>query len=204
MRALLLTAALALGLGLGGLPADASPTRAPDLPALRASLSASTARAQELADRLEQAAARDGGLRARLQELAQESDDAQADLDARVRSAYIHGAPDPLGDLAVRVSSPALPRTVRQGLSASVRVQRELVDAVGAQSTRVQALQAQAAAFRAGLRAQALDVLAEQDRARALLRTAEREAARQAAAASEAAAAAEAMAEQERLRVVDE
>ncbi len=202
VRALLLTAALALGLGLGGVPAQAEGA-APDLASLRASLTASAARAQSLADALEQAAARDGGLRSRLQDLAQESDDAQALLDARVRSAYIHGAPDPLGDLVVRVSSPTLPRTVQQGLSASVRTQRELLDAVGAQSTRVRALQARAAAFRADLRSRAATVLAEQDRARALLATARREAARQAALTEDAAvAAAVAATEQERLQEV--
>src|SRR4051794_13882450 len=61
-----------------------------DLPRLQAELAQVTAQAQVLADRLDEAAARDGGLRVAMERLAETQDAAQARLDARARLVYMH------------------------------------------------------------------------------------------------------------------
>ncbi len=222
MRSLLLACALVLalpGVGLVAGPAAAAPPpstdlaapdlaaqdlAAPDLAALQADLDASAARAAALAAELERAAARGGGLRQALEDLAQQSDAAQARLDARVRQVFMRGGRDPLASLVVRFGSPVVARAAHAGLAASVRSERGLLDAVDAQSGRVRALQARAAAFRASLRGQAGAVLAEQERARRLLADARAALAQQAeqeqaAAAREAADAAQQEAARQRL-----
>ena len=189
-------ATAATGLLVAGTGAVQPSSSAGDVDVARAELDAVTERAAVLATALEQAAARDGGLRQALDDLAAASDVAQARLDARVRQVFIRGGPDPLGDLVVRLGSPAVPRAARQGLSAAVRAEREMVDAASVQGERVRALQARAQAFRAGLRQQARDVLVAQDRARTLLADAEARAvarARARAAADRAASAVSAL-----------
>src|SRR4051812_25683905 len=92
-------------------PAIADPDPQPavtaaDLPRLQAELARVTAQAQVLADKLDQAAAQDGGLRVALERLADQHDQAQATLDARARLVYMHSAPDPLGALNAELTSP--------------------------------------------------------------------------------------------------
>lgn len=65
-----------------------------------------------------------------------------------------------------------------------MRVDRDLVEAVSAQSETARQLRAQAEVFRAGLRGQAAEALAAQDQARTLLVRAEQLIAAQAAAAT--------------------
>src|SRR5205814_7857852 len=104
-------------------------------------------------------------------------------LDARARLVYMHAAPHgPLTGLSDTLTSPSLRRIAHAGEEAALTVDRSLVDAVALQSAQVRALKQKAAAFREQLRGQAAAVLAAQDRARALLATAEQLAAQQRAA----------------------
>jgi rare lipoprotein A len=184
LRRTLLTAALvAAVLGVPGSPAGADPVSSRDLPRLQLELAEVTAHAQELSARLEQAAAQDGGLRVAVERLAEEHDDAQARLDARARLVYMRTTPDPLSSLRA-LAAPGLRRIVQKGSTAALTVDRDLVDAVAAQSAQVRALQARAARFREGLRRQAAEVLEAQDRARVLLAQAEALAAQEQAAAA--------------------
>jgi rare lipoprotein A len=172
--------AAALAMPGSGASADpAPPPTAADLPRLQAELATVTAQAQTMTDQLEQAAARDGGLRVAMERLAEQHDAAQARLDARARLVYMHSAPNPLGSLAEELTSPGLRRLAQRGQTAAMTVDQQLVDAVSRQSAQVQALQKRAAAFRATLRAKAAVVLAAQDRARDLLAVAEQLAAAQ-------------------------
>lgn len=168
-----------------------SQPRADDLPRLQRELAATTRRAQELADRLEQAAARDGGLRVAAERLATAHDDAQARLDARVREVYMAEVPDPLQPLRNTLTEPGLQRLAEQGQAAALRVDQHLVQDVSQQSAQVVALQSRADGFRAGLRAQATAVLVAQDQARALLARAREVAAREQARAAARLATAE-------------
>ena len=155
-----------------------------DLPQLQAELALVTARAEALAAELDAAAARDGGLRIAMEDLAEQQDAAQSRLDARARLVYMRSRPDPLGSVVQGLAAPGLRRLVQRGSVAALTVDRELVTAVSQQSAQVRALQARAAAFRAGLRLRAAAVLAAQDRARALLAQAEALAAQEQAAAA--------------------
>ncbi|MCA1712056.1 MAG: septal ring lytic transglycosylase RlpA family protein [Actinobacteria bacterium] len=182
LRRTVLTAALVAAALAVPCAAAADPVTARDLPRLQAELAQVTARAQVLSDRLEQEAARDGGLRVAVERLAEEHDRAQARLDARARLVYMRTAPDPLFSLR-SLAAPGLRRIVQKGSTAALTVDRDLVDAVAEQSAQVLALQARAARFRAGLRRQAAQVLAAQDQARTLLAEAEALAAQEQAAA---------------------
>jgi rare lipoprotein A len=178
-----MTAALVVAaFGLPGNGAAADPVTARDLPRLQAELARVTEQAQVMADALEQAAARDGGLRVAMERLAEERDAAQARLDARARLVYMRTAPDPLSSVR-SLGSPGLRRIVQRGQAAAMTVDRDLVLAVSQQSSQVRALRARADAFRAQLRRQAAEVLEAQDRARVLLAQAEEVAAAEHAAA---------------------
>jgi rare lipoprotein A len=184
-RAVMSVALVVAVLSLPGAGAAADPTPTPtaaDLPRLQAELARVTARAEVLADALEQAAGRDGGLRVAMDRLAEEHDRAQARLDSRARLVYMRSAPNPLGALADELTAPGLRRLAHQGQTAAMTVDKSLIDAVAMQSAEVSALQAQAAAFRETLRAQAAELFAAQDKARELLAVAEQLAAQQQAA----------------------
>jgi rare lipoprotein A (peptidoglycan hydrolase) len=178
-------ALVAAVLSLPGGGASADPTPAPtaaDLPRLTAELAQVTARAQTLADELERASAQDGGLRVAMDRLAEQHDQAQARLDSRARLVYMRSRPNPFGELTDELTAPGLRRLLHDGETASLTVDKSLIDAVAKQSAEVQALQARAAAFRERLRAQAAEVFAAQDKARELLAVAEQLAAQQRAA----------------------
>ena len=174
----------ALVAALLGVPSGADAQPAPSLAELQSALAAATVAAEALSDDLEAAAAQDGGMRVALERLEEEHDRARAQLDARVRQVWIARRPDPMG-WTDRLAAPALRRLAHRGAAAAVTVDRELVDAVSEQSEQARRLRAQAAAFRAGLRAKAQDALAAQERARQLLAQAEVVVAAQAAAAAE-------------------
>jgi rare lipoprotein A (peptidoglycan hydrolase) len=165
--------AAALVAALLGVPSAGSAEEAEDLPALEARLAEATARTDTLSTALERAAAQDGGLRVALERLADEHDRAQARLDARVREVWITRRPDPLGGWVDGLAAPALRRVAHAGAAAAVRSERELVEAVSAQSASARALREQAAAFRAGVQEQAQAALAAQEQARVLLARAE-------------------------------
>ncbi|MCU1589196.1 MAG: rare lipoprotein [Frankiales bacterium] len=178
-------ALVAAVLGLPGPGASADPAPKPtaaDLPRLQAELAAVTAKAQALADQLDQAADRDGGLRIAMDRLAEEHERAQARLDARARLVYMRSAPNPLGALTEELTAPGLRRIAHQGQTAAMTVDKSLIDAVSQQSAQVRALEARAAAFRDSLRSQAAAIFAAQDSARELLVQAEQLAAQQQAA----------------------
>ena len=176
--------AAVLGLPAAGASADPAPgVTAADLPRLQAELTQVTARAQALTDALDQAAARDGGLRVAMERLTEVRERAQSRLDARARLVYMRSAPDPLGALNAELTAPGLRRLAHIGQTAAMTVDRSLVQAVTAQSAQVRALEKKAAAYRAGLRVRAAAVLQAQDQARALLATAQQLAAQQQAAA---------------------
>ena len=174
----------ALVAALLGVPSGARAQDAPSLAQLQASLAAATASADALSADLETAAAQDGGLRVALERLEEQHDAARARLDARVRQVWIARHPDPMG-WTDRLAAPALRRLGHRGAAAAVTVERDLVDAVSEQSEQARALRAQAAEFRAKLRARALEALAAQETARRLLAQAEAVLAAQAAAAAE-------------------
>lgn len=173
---------MAAVLVLPGAGAFADPTpgvTAADLPRLQVELAQVTARAQALTDQLEQAAARDGGLRVAMERLAEDREQAQARLDARARLVYMRSAPNPLGALSEELTAPGLRRLAHQGETAALTVDTALIDAVARQSDQVRTLQERATAFRAHLRTQAAAVLDAQDHARTLLATAQQLAAQQ-------------------------
>lgn len=175
--------AAALAMPGAGAAAERTPVpAAADLPRLQAELARVTAKAQALTDQLEQAAAQDGGLRVAMERLAEQQEQAQARLDARARLVYMRSRPDPLGALTRELTAPGLRRLAHAGQAAALTVDQALIDAVARQSGQVKALRARAGAFRERLRAQAAQVFAAQDKARALLAVAEQLAAQQAAA----------------------
>ena len=150
-----------------------------DLPALQAELAAVTARARELGGRLEEAAARDGGLRAAMQDLAEQEDVARERFELSVRQTYMRSGPRGLDGLRELLEPGDRVLSLAAGRS-RVGSDRDVIDAVGDRSAAARALQAESDRFRAGLRVQAQQVLAEQDRARTLLASAQRLAAEQA------------------------
>jgi hypothetical protein len=174
-------------------PVPASAVTADDLPRLEAELARVTDRARDLADALEAAAARDGGLRTEVDRLAEAQEQAQGELDRRVRQVYMRTTYDPVTAMVDRVAAPDLERLVEQGAAAAVRVDRDLVDAVASSSAAVRELQERGREQRERLRRQAADVLAAQDTARALLARAQaallEQQARQAAAQAQQQAA---------------
>lgn len=155
-----------------------------DLARLQGQLSAATAQATAAADALEAAAARSGGLRVRLDRLAEQRDTARDAVDARARQAYLAGAGRhiPLAEAVAALAAPDLRRLAdaelaRRGQAAAVRAAVELVTAVDEHSAAAAELQQQASAYRASLAAQAEQALAAQEQARVLLAQAERQAA---------------------------
>lgn len=171
MTAALVAAAFVLPAGLPSVSAE--PITARDLPRLQAELAEVTAQAQELADGLDRAAARDGGLRVAMEQLAEARAAAQSQLDARARLVYMRSAPDPLGSVTRGMAAPGLRRLVQRGTTVALTVDRALVVAVSEESEQVRVLRARAAVFRAALAAQARAILKTQDRARLLLAAAE-------------------------------
>jgi len=182
VTAALVAVAFVLPAGVGA--GSAEPITARDLPRLQAELAEVTAQAQELADRLDRAAARDGGLRVATERLAEARAAAQSRLDARARLVYMRSTPDPLGSVTRGMTAPGLRRLVQRGTTAALTVDRALVVAVSEESEQVRVLRARAEAFRSALAAQARDVLEAQDRARLLLAAAEQLAAQEQAAAA--------------------
>jgi rare lipoprotein A (peptidoglycan hydrolase) len=167
LRRTTLTAAVVAG--LLGLP---SPGQASSVEGLQAELAAAAARTGALSAELEAAAARDGGLRVALERLAVDQARAQARLDAQVRRVWITRLPGPLA-WSARLGSPALRRIAERGAAAAVRVDRRLLETVSERSTAAAALRAEAASVRRRLQGQAVEALAAQESARALLVRAE-------------------------------
>ncbi len=137
-----------------------------------AELAAVTAHAQAIADQLDTAAARDGGLRVSLERLTAQQHGAQHRLDVRARQVYMGMRPDPLGDWQRGIAEPDLHELERRGQQAALTVDRSLVQAVTGQSAELADLRRQASAFRTRLLSQASQVFADQDRAHLLLATA--------------------------------
>ena len=150
-------------------PGVPTPLTAADLPRLSAELSAVTAHAQQLTDALNQAAARDGGLRVAYARLQDTRYVAQSALDTRARQVYMATTPSPVSNWQADLAAPDLQELAHRGEQAALTVDQGLVDAVTAQAGQLKALQTQAEAFRAHLLSQAQAVLADQDRARELL-----------------------------------
>lgn len=150
-------------------PKAPRPLTSADLPRLTAELATVTAHARLLTDALDQAAARDGGLRVAYGRLEQTRVDAQQALDTRARQVYIAGTPSPVGNWQSSLAAPDLQELAHRGERAALTVDRGLVDAVTGQAAQLTKLERQANAFRAHLLVQAQAVLADQDRARELL-----------------------------------
>jgi rare lipoprotein A (peptidoglycan hydrolase) len=179
-RAAVLAALLGLGVpafphGAGAVGAaelglrPAKPVSSRDLPRLTAELARITAHAQALSDELDEAAARDGGLRYAYAQLEDARFAAQSALDRRARQVYMASAPSPVGNWAADFAAPELQELARRGERAALTVDQALVDAVTARAKQMQVLQRQAEAFRQRLLVQAQQVFADQDRARELL-----------------------------------
>ena len=145
------------------------PLTAADLPRLTAELAAVTAHAQQLTDALNQAAARDGGLRVAYGRLEQARNVAQAALNSRARQVYMASTPRPIGDWQASFAAPELQELSRRAARAELTVDQGLIDAVTAQAAELTVLQQQADSFRLHLLVQAQAVFADQDRARELL-----------------------------------
>lgn len=157
-----------------------------DLARLEARLTEVTASAQRLADELERARSRDGGLRRAVEDLQGAHDLAQERLDARVRAVYIGSGPRGL-DGWRQLTAPGQDALAVRGRATAVRVEQSLVDAVAGRTAAARALQAEAERFRDRLGQQAAAVLAAQDEARDLLARAQAVVERRnAAAAAEA------------------
>jgi rare lipoprotein A (peptidoglycan hydrolase) len=140
-----------------------------DLAQLTAQLARATARAEALSAQLDQAAARDGGLRVAYARLDDVRYEAQVALDTRAREVYMASAPVPVTNVTVDFAAPTLQMYARRGQRSALTVDQELVEAVTAQAAQIKALEKQAESFRLRLLGQAKAVLAEQDRARVLL-----------------------------------
>ena len=147
--------------------ADPRPLTSADLPRLTAELAVATAHAQQLGDSLNQAAARDGGLRVAYARLDDTRASAQTALDVRARQVYMATVPSAVSGLRGFVA-PGLQELAHRGQQQTLTVDRTVVDDISAQAGQLAALQRQADAFRRRLLAQAADVIAEQERARVL------------------------------------
>jgi len=172
----LLAALVAAGATLlppGAVAAPAGQRPSADLRTLTAQLAAVTAHAQELTDRLNEAAARDGGLRVAYSRLEDARTAAQLALDTRAREVYMAGylgsAGTPIRDWQADLATPELRELARRGQRAALAVDQSLIDAVSARAKDMKRLQRQADGFRQQLMGQAQAVLADQDRARELL-----------------------------------
>jgi rare lipoprotein A (peptidoglycan hydrolase) len=158
-----------------------------DVPRLTAELTAVAERAQVLADRLSEAAQRDGGLRVAYGRVEQAKAEAQEALDVRARQVYM-ATIAPHSTWLTSVAAPDLQRLSHQGTQQAMTVDQDLVDAVTTRMTELKALQRQADAFRRRLLKQAQPLFEAQDRARALLAQAMELAARDAEARRQLAA----------------
>jgi hypothetical protein len=178
-RAAALAALLCLGVpawphSAGASPRPLKPPTSKDLPRLTAELATVTAHAQHLSALLDEAAQRDGGLRYAYAQLDDARFAAQSALDRRARQVYMATTgPSPVGNWAVDLAAPELQELARRGEHAALTVDQSLVDEVTARAAAMKEVQRQADAFRARLRVQAREVLADQDRARELLAQAE-------------------------------
>jgi rare lipoprotein A (peptidoglycan hydrolase) len=191
MRALLraaVTAALVTTvLPMGGVGrAQPRPVTSADLPRLVHELDSVTRKVEQLSARLDQATARDGGLRVAFDRATQARVEAQAVLGARARQVYMAAGSVPLGSWMNRVADPDLQNLVHAGERAALQVDQQLVDDVTARTRELAALQRRADAFRRSLQPQVDAILAQQDKARALLAQAEALAAAEQAAAIQA------------------
>ena len=175
-------------------PAAAAPAGVADL---QARLTAVTARAQRLAVDLERSRAKDGGLRRAVEDLEAAQDDARGRLAQRVREVYIATGPLPAPWRTAGLDGPAERLLAERGAAGALRVEQSLVDAVAEESDAARQLRERAERFREDLRAQAEQVLADQDEARALLAAAQERAIEQARRAEQAQQAAQAQQTQE-------
>lgn len=153
--------------------AEPRPVTSRDLPRLTAELARVTAHAQQLSMALDRAAAQDGGLRVAYDRAVQARVEAKQVLDVRARQVYMASATVPLGSWMSRIAAPELQGLAHRGARAAMEVDRGLVDDVTARTRELGRLQREAEAFRRRLGPQVEAVLAEQDRARALLAQAE-------------------------------
>jgi rare lipoprotein A len=143
-----------------------APTSA-DLPRLTRELAQVTAHAQALTEELDQAAARDGGLRTAYARLQDARYDAQLALDTRAQAVYVASAA-PMTGWQLAFAPPEAHVLARRAAESTLTVDRSLVDAVTVQTRQVAALQHRADAFRRSLARKARGVLAEEDRAAGL------------------------------------
>ncbi len=137
----------------------------PDVRSLTAELAQVTGQTTQLASRLEAAAALDGGLRARADDLAAVHERAVDAFERRVRAVYIAQLTERGPTLTVSPDR----RLLDAAAAGSLSVDRRLVAAVAEQSVQAQALEVEAQAYRDGLRSEAAEVLLAQERARSLL-----------------------------------
>jgi hypothetical protein len=170
VTAALVTAVLPVG-GVGR--AQPRPLTSADLPRLTHELAQVTSRVERLAAQLDQATARDGGLRVAFDRAQQSRAEAQQVLGVRARQVYMAAGSVPLVSWMDRVADPDLQNLVHAGQRAALEVDQQLVDDVTARSRELAALQRQADAFRRRLQPQVDALLAQQDKARDLLAKAE-------------------------------
>jgi hypothetical protein len=170
VTAALVTAVLPVG-GVGR--AQPRPLTSADLPRLTHELAQVTSRVERLAAQLDQATARDGGLRVAFDRAQQSRAEAQQVLGVRARQVYMAAGSVPLGSWMDRMADPDLQNLVHAGQRAALEVDQQLVDDVTARSRELAALQRQADAFRRRLQPQVDALLAQQDKARDLLAKAE-------------------------------
>lgn len=163
--------------------AEPGPVGAKDLPHLTAELQVVTARAQALLDGLDRAVAADVGLRVAYDRAQQARADAQLALDVRAREVYMEAPALPVASWLDPFTAPDLAVLAHAGERAALQVDGNLVAAVTSRGRQLDALQQRADAFRRRLMPTVRAVLAEQDRARALLAQAEALAAAEHAAA---------------------
>ena len=164
-----MTAALAAVLSVVPLHgSQAQPLTSKDLPRLTHELALATAHAQALTAQLDEAAQRDGGLRVAYARLDDSREAAQVALDQRARQVYMARPRNPLETWTRDLRSPALRDLTEHADTATLTVDKKLVDDVTGQARQLAGLERQAEAFRLTLVAQAQEVLAEQDRARTL------------------------------------
>lgn len=193
-----LVGAALVGLSTSPLAGQAAADPAgPTLTELTSQLATVTAHAEALSVQLDGAAAQGGGVRVALERAESAHQEAQGQLDSRARSLYMTQQVDPLGGWQAGLASPDLRNLVHRGEVASLRVDQSLIAVVSGQQSQLRVLRARAEAFHVRLLNQATAVLADQDRARALL-------ARATALAQAEYVAAQRAAEQQRLAAVQQ
>lgn len=199
-RRLLVAAGLAAALALAGpwQPAAADgPLTSGDLTSLRTQVARLAGAAQQAQQAALQAASRDAVMRRDVDAAAERSAQAQAQVDAAVRQAYISGMNDPVQ----RLLSGPLPQEIQL---AAISEGRQIGDAAGALARAESGMAAlrrereQASQSREQVLAAARAAYAAQDAARVALATAEARYAEQLAAAEAARASAKAAEDQAR------